>query len=105
VRIRVPVGLAAPGAFLFGAGLVGPAVFFLTHALGQGAQGEIACRVLARFLDKGHHVVPHRNQVRVKFGLCCRDSFPDRFAYLAQKVVKWLFRADLALRDGVWRMS
>ena len=34
----MPVSLAAPGAFLLRAGLVGPAVFFLPHPLGEDAQ-------------------------------------------------------------------
>jgi hypothetical protein len=40
----MPVSLAAPGAFLLRAGLVGPAVFFLPHPLGEDAQGEVTRR-------------------------------------------------------------
>ena len=41
VAAGMPVSLAAPGALLLRAGLVGPAVFFLPHPLGEDAQGEV----------------------------------------------------------------
>ena len=41
VAAWMPVSLAAPGALLLRAGLVGPAVFFLPHPLGEDAQGEV----------------------------------------------------------------
>lgn len=64
-----PVSLAAPGAFLLGAGLVGPAVFFLPHPLGEDAQGEVTRRGPARFCGKSAQVVVEGNQVRFQFRL------------------------------------
>src|ERR1022692_1370201 len=66
VRMGMPMSLAAPGSFLLGAGLIRPAVFLLPYPLGEDAQGEIACRVLARFFDESSQVVAKWNHVRVK---------------------------------------
>ena len=52
VAAGMPVSLAAPRALLLGAGLVGPAVFFLPHPLGEDAQGEVTRRGPARFCGK-----------------------------------------------------
>ena len=63
----MPVSLAAPGALLLRARLVGPAVFFLPHPLGEDAQGEVTPRGPARFRSKSAQVVAEGNQVRFQF--------------------------------------
>ncbi len=65
----MPVSLAAPGALLLRAGLVGPAVFFLPHPLGEDAQGEVTRRGPAHFCDKSAQVLWRGNQVRFQFRL------------------------------------
>src|SRR2546421_9847148 len=69
VAAGMPVSLAASGALLLRAGLVGPAVFFLPHPLGEDAQGEITPGGPARFRSKSAQVVVEGNQVGFQFRL------------------------------------